>query len=95
MIIPPGGPEKAQEVKLSKVHHVCATYKVEQTTRRDAVTISGFSSLVETGRKQALSLPDTRADRVEEARASIDNGDVPVGIDIASAMVDRAEKGLV
>lgn len=95
MIIRTGGVDKALGVHLQKIYNTQGADSVARADRRDAVTISKFSALVERGRACAMSLPDIRADRVSQARLSLEMGDEASGADIASAMINGAIEGKV
>ncbi|MCL5105764.1 MAG: flagellar biosynthesis anti-sigma factor FlgM [Armatimonadetes bacterium] len=95
MIIPTGGADKTLGVHLQKIHKTDSTTQVERASRRDVVSISKFSALIELGRSSAMALPDVRSDVVDKARQSMQDGTVPESRDIASAMINRAAEGLV
>ena len=90
MIIPTGRANEALSVHLNKIYKTNATSAVERIGRKDAVTISRLSALVEHGRVCAMALPEVRSDRVAQARMSIQTGMLPEAKDIASSMISRA-----
>ena len=95
MIIPTGRANEALSVHLNKIYKTNATSAVEQIERKDAVTISRLSALVEHGRTCAMALPEVRSDRVAQARLSLQAGILPEAKDIASSMMNRAAEGQV
>lgn len=95
MIIPAGGADGTLGVHLQKIHKTHSTIQVERAERRDVVSISKLSALVEHGRSSSMTLPEIRDDVVERARQRIRDGAIPESTDIASAMINRAAEGLV
>jgi|GEM_PF-1425162 len=95
MIIRADGIDKALGVQLPTIYKTNGVLGTDRAARRDAVTISKFSALVEHGRACAMALPDLRSDRVSQARRSIETGDIANTGDIASAMINGALKGQV
>lgn len=95
MIIPTGRANEALGAHLNKIYKTNATSAVERIGRKDAVTISRLSALVEHGRACAMALPEIRSDRVAQARLSIQTGMLPEAKDIASFMINRAAEGQV
>ena len=95
MIIPARGVDKSIGIQLNKIQKTDGPDTVAGANRRDAVSISGFTALVERARAQALAAPDVRADRVATAKHKLDSGDVPAVSDVASAMINRAVEGQV
>lgn len=95
MIIQPGSINAVSGVHLNKIYKTSAAGPIEGAGRRDAVSISRFSALVERARACAMALPDVRADRVAQARHSIEHGESPETGDIAAAMINRAAEGQV
>lgn len=92
MIERTGGVDPTLGVHLSKAYKISG---VNPPARRDAVTISKFSALVERGRACAMALPDVRTDRVSQVRSSMDAGEMPAVEDIASAMINCVVRGQV
>jgi hypothetical protein len=90
MIDRTGAVDKALGVHLNKTHKIDGANPDGHSARRDAVTISKFSALVERGRTCAMALPQTRADRVAHAKAVIESGKSPGAGEIASAMINSA-----
>ena len=74
MIIPASGVDKTLGVNLHKVFKTSPAGEVGPVDRRDAVSISSFSSLVERGRTIAMALPDVREDRVAQVRKALLSG---------------------
>ncbi len=95
MNISTGGVDKILGVHLQKIYKSHSTSTTQRVGRRDALSISDFSALVERGRGHAMSLPEVRADRVSQARKSLELGEMPCAQDVASAMIDRAVEGQV
>lgn len=95
MIDPTGGVDKVLGVQLYKTYKTNGANPDGRAARRDAVTISRFSALVERGRACAMALPDIRADRVSEVKATLDSGLARTSSDIASAMINGAVEGQV
>ncbi|MHB9035448.1 MAG: flagellar biosynthesis anti-sigma factor FlgM [Armatimonadota bacterium] len=95
MIIPMNGADKALGVHLNKIYKTHNTTAVEQASRRDVVTISKFSALVERARACAMAQPDIRPEAVERAKATLEDGNLATGGDIASSLINRAVEGLV
>jgi len=95
MNISTGGVDKALGVHLQKIYKSNSTSGTQRVGRRDALSISNFSALVERGRAHAMSLPDARADRVSQVRKSLELGEMPRTQDVASAMINRAVEGQV
>ena len=95
MIIPTGGVDKTLSVHLQRIYKTNATDAVERMSRRDVVSISKFSALVERGRACALALPEVREDLVAGARSALAGGAAPPAIDVASAMINSAVEGQV
>jgi hypothetical protein len=95
MIIPARGVDKSIGIQLNKIQRTSGPGTVAGTSRRDALSISGFSALVERARAQALAVPDVRADRVAAAKSRLDSGTAPAVTDIASSMINRAVEGQV
>ena len=95
MNISTGGVDKTLGVHLQKIYKSGSTSATQRVGRRDAVSISKFSALVERGRAHAMSLPDVRADRISEARRSLELGEAPCTQDVASAMINHAVEGQV
>lgn len=95
MIIQTGHIDKALGVHLQRIYKTQATGAAERASRRDVVSISALSALVEHGRACAAALPEVRADRVELARAALRDGIEPDGGSIASAMINHAVEGQV
>ena len=95
MIIPTGGADGTLGVHLQKIHKTHVTTQVERASRRDVVSISKFSGLIEHGRSSVMALPEIRSDVVEKARLAMQGGITPEPTDIASAMINRAAEGLV
>lgn len=95
MIDPTGGVDRAFGVHLNKTTRINGADPDGRSARRDAVTISKFSALVERGRACALALPDLRADRVSQVRSSLDAGHATGSSDVASAIINSAVEGRV
>ena len=95
MIDKTGGVDKAFGVHLNKTYKINGANPDGPAARRDAVTISKFSALVERGRACAMALPDVRADRVSQARSLLDTGEMPNTGDVASAIINSAVEGRV
>lgn len=95
MIIPSGPVDKAMGVHLQRIYKTSPTNAVEQVSRRDVVSISRFSALVEHGTACAAALPEVRADRVQHAIALLRDGELPGGADVASAMINSSVEGQV
>ena len=95
MIVSSGKVDKALGAHLHKVYKTQAPGAAEQGGAQDVVTISKFAELVERGRAAAMSLPDVRADRVEQARRTLDAGDLPGASSVAAAMINGAVEGQV
>ena len=95
MIDRTGGVDKATRVHLNKTQAINGANPDGRSARRDAVTISKFSALVERGRACAMALPDIRANRVSQAKASLDSGETVGASDIASSMINGAVEGRV
>lgn len=95
MIDRTGGVDKALRVHLSKSYRIKGADPDAHLARRDAVTISRFSALVERGRACAMALPAVRSDRVREVKSVLDSGFVHESSDVASAMINGAVKGRV
>lgn len=93
MIEPTGGVDKAFGVHLNKTYKINDANPVEPAARRDALTISKFSALVERGRACAMALPDVRADRVSQAKSWLDSGKMPDKDDVASSMINSVVEG--
>jgi hypothetical protein len=92
MIQPTDGIDGIQKVQLQKVYKASSAGTVDRTSRSDAVTISKYSAMVEQGKAIAMSLPEIRADRISEVKASLETGDTPSTGDITSAMINCAAK---
>ena len=82
-------------VQLNSTYKVSGANPDGCSARRDAVTISKFSALVEHGRKCAMALPDVRADLVSETKTFLDSGKMRNSDDIASAMINSTVDGQV
>lgn len=95
MIIPSGSVDKIMGVHLQKIYKTNNTSAVSKIGSGDSAMISKFSTLVELGQKHAMSLPDVRADRVEQAQAKLRNHDTPGANNIASAMINAMLEGQV
>jgi hypothetical protein len=95
MIDKTGGVDRALAVHLNKTTRINGADPDGRSARRDAVTISKFSALVERGRACALALPDLRADRVSQARSSLESGEITGSSDVASAIINSAVEGRV
>lgn len=95
MIDRTGGVDPTYAVRFNKTYKINGAHDDGRSTGRDAVAISKFSALVERGRARAMALPDVRADRVAQARSSLDAGDTPGVHDIASSMINAAVKGQI
>jgi anti-sigma28 factor (negative regulator of flagellin synthesis) len=93
MILPSGKVDKSMGIHLQKIYRTSASDEVGQVARKDVVTISKFAALVEKGRAAAMSLPDVRQDRVEQARAALAGGDSTDVSAVASAMISAAVEG--
>ena len=90
MIVPSGKVDKSLGIHLQKIYRTQATDGTGQVERKDVVSISKFAALVERGRAAAMSLPEVRQDRVDQARAARANGSQPEGQSVASAMINGA-----
>jgi anti-sigma28 factor (negative regulator of flagellin synthesis) len=95
MIIPTNGADKALGVHLNKIYKTHATTAVEQASRRDVVTISKFSALVEQARACTMAQPDIRTEAVERAKSALQEGRLATGNDVASSLINRAVEGQV
>ena len=95
MITPSGRVDKALGIQLQKVYKSISNVAVEKTSRQDEINISQFSALVEKTRAAAMNLPEIRTDKVMDAKRSIQNGSLPKGNDIASAMINMTVEGQV
>lgn len=95
MIDRTGSVDKALGVHLNKTYKINGANPDGRSARRDAVTISEFSALVERGRACAMVLPDIRANRVSEVKAALSSGLAHGSSDIASAMINGAVEGQV
>lgn len=95
MIVPSGAVDKTMGIHLQKIYKSCSVTSTDQVASKDMVTISKFAALVERGRQVATSLPEVRADRVEQARAARAAGELPDANQLASAIIDAAVEGLV
>jgi len=95
MIDRTGGVDETLRVHLNKTYRIKGADPDGRLARRDAVTISKFSALVERGRECAMALPAVRADRVSEAKSALASGFAHESSDIASAMINGAVKGQV
>lgn len=93
MIDRTSGVDQAHAVHLSKIYKINGADAEGRSARRDAVTISKFSALVERGRACAMALPDVRADRVSQVASSLNAGHTPAVTDVASAMINAVVKG--
>lgn len=80
--------DKVLGVQLNSTYKISGVNPDGCSARRDAVTISKFSALVEHGRKCAMALPDVRADLVLETKAFLDSGKMRSSDDVASAMIN-------
>lgn len=94
MIDRTGGVDRALGIQLNRTYRINDA-KPDTQPRRDALTISKFSALVERGRACAMALPEVRADRVSQARSSIEEGNAPDASTIGAAMINSAVEGLV
>lgn len=95
MIDRPGSIDNVLRVQPSKTYQVRRGDPDRRSARRDAVTISKFSALVERGRECAMALPPVRADRVSEVKSSLASGFSHESTDIASAMINGAAEGRI
>lgn len=95
MILPINSADSALGVHLNKIYKTQSTSAAAQASTCDIVTISKFSSLVEQARSVAMSVPDIRADVVEQAKAALDEGNLADSDDIASSLINRAVEGQV
>jgi len=95
MIDRTGGVDRAFAVHLNKTTRITGADPDGRWARRDAVTISKSSALVEHGRACALALPDLRADRVSQVKSSLEAGEISGSSDIASAIINSAVEGRV
>jgi hypothetical protein len=93
MLVPSGSIDKSLGVHLQKIYRTQATDGPGQVERKDVVSISEFAAVVERGRAAAMSLPEVRQDRVDQARAALANGDQPEAQSVASAMINSAVEG--
>lgn len=89
MIDRTGGVDKTFGVHLNKTYKINGANPNGLVARRDAVTISKFSALVERGRSCAMALPDVRTERISQARSLLDSGGMPDTGDIASAIINN------
>lgn len=70
--------------------------KVEQTAGADAVSMSSVSQELQRAQQVLSALPDIRADRVAELKASIESGTYQVsGRDVAESLIRRAADRLL
>ena len=90
MITPTNGPDNTPALCIKKLEKVNAVSGIERAPRKDVLSISKFSSLIEQARSKALALPDVRTDAVEKARQTIKQAKKPQADDIASAIINRA-----
>jgi hypothetical protein len=95
MIDRTGGVDKALGVHLNRTYKINGANPDGHSARRDAVSISKFSALVERGRACAMALPDIRADRVSEVKSALSSGLAHGSSDIASAIINGAAEGQV
>jgi len=95
MIDRTGGVHRAWGVQLGKTSKISGANPDGCSARRDAVTISKFSALVERGRACAMALPSVRPNRVSEVRTFLDSGETHRSTEIASAMINSAVEGQV
>ena len=95
MIDRTGGVDKTFGVHLNKTTRINGADPDGRWARRDAVTISKFSALVERGRACAMALPNLRADRVSAVRSSLAAGEITTASDVASAIINSAVEGRV
>ena len=95
MIIPTNRVDNPLGVHLQRIYKTGPVTGTDRPNRADVAAISRFSTLVERGREAALSVPDLRADRVEQAKAALRNGDLAGSSDLASAMINSILEGQV
>ena len=95
MIDKTGGVDKAFGIQPNRIYRINDANPVEPAARRDALTISKFSALVEHGRACAMALPEVRADRVSQAKSWLNSGEIPDKVDVASAIINNAVEGRV
>lgn len=95
MIIPTNRVDNALGIHLQRVYRTGPATGADRPSTTDAAAISRFSTLVERGREAALSLPDLRTDKVEQARAALRDGDLAGSSDLAGAMINSILEGQV
>ena len=84
----------AQGVKGAK--HVKGPEAARPTSGSDAVSVSSMGQDIQKALSALGNIPDVRADRVEELKARIANGEYNVsGQDIAASMLRRAADKLL
>jgi hypothetical protein len=93
MIVPSGKVDKSMGIHLNKIYKTQPADEAGQVARKDVVSISKFAALVERGRAAAMSLPEVRQDRVDQARALLDSGAEPEAASMAAAMINSAVEG--
>ncbi len=94
MIDKTGGVDRIFGVHFNSKNKIGGADPEQQSSKKDDVTISTFSTLVERGRALALALPDVRIERVAQARAALNSGSGAESVDIASAIINAAVKGI-
>jgi anti-sigma28 factor (negative regulator of flagellin synthesis) len=95
MIIPIGRVNKTLEIHLQKIYATNPTRAADKIGGSDVVSISKFSALLERGRAAALALPEVRADRVAQAKASLEKGEVASSSELAAAIINAVIEGQV
>ena len=95
MINPTGRADKALGIQLQNVYKTISSASVDRCNRKDMLSISPFSTLVEQAKNTAMSLPDIRKDKVEEIKSKLAANKLPESFDIASNMIDKTIEGQV
>lgn len=90
MIVPSGKVDKSMGIHLQRIYKMQAADEAGQVVRKDVVSISRFAALVERGRAAAMSLPEVRQDRVDQARAMMESGAEPEAGSLAAAIINSA-----
>lgn len=91
MIVPTGKVDKSMGIHLNRIYKTTAADEAAQVGRSsDVVSISKHAALVERGRAAALSLPEVRQDKVEQARTALAENREPEAPSVATAMINGA-----
>ncbi len=95
MIIPTGSVNKTLGIHLQKIYATHPTRAVDRLCGSDVVSISKFSTLLERGRAAALALPEVREDRIAQAKASLQKGEIASSSELAAAIINTVFEGKV